>query len=44
MMISSDNDHDIEGDDIENCNSEMSKDHNNLKGNCPWFFWGEACK
>ena len=23
MMISSDNDHDIEGDDIENCNSEQ---------------------
>ena len=25
MTISSDNDHDIEGDDIENCNSDMSE-------------------
>ena len=44
MMINSDNDHDIEGDDIENCNSEMNEDHNNLKDNCPWFLWREASK
>ena len=41
MMISSDNDHDIEGDDTENCKSETNEDHNNLKDNCPIGSSGE---
>ena len=44
MIISSDNDRDIEGADIENCNSEMNEDYNNFKGNCPWFFWERQVK